>query len=225
MRFQRTEQLIGAANLTMLQNKKVAIFGVGGVGSYVFEALVRAGVGAFILVDKDVVDITNINRQLVAYQSTVGQPKVDVAKRRGLDINPEVKIETYQIFYLEETKNVIDLTGVDYIVDAIDNVTAKLLLIQESKRLNIPIIVSLGTGNKLDNTQFFITDISKTSVCPLAKVLRKELKDRNIKNVRVIYSKALPILKKRVPASISFVPSVAGLMIAGDVVNYFLKEK
>lgn len=225
MRFQRTEQLIGTDNLNMLHNKKVAIFGIGGVGSYVFEALVRAGIGSFILVDKDVVDVTNINRQLVAYQSTIDQPKVEVARQRGLDINPEAKIETYQVFYLEETKNVVDLTGVDYIIDAIDNVTAKLLLIQESKRLGIPIIVSLGTGNKLDNTQFFITDISKTSVCPLAKVLRKELKDRNIKNVRVIYSKALPILKKRVPASISFVPSVAGLMIAGDVVNYFLKEK
>lgn len=225
MRFQRTEQLVGTDNMIKLQGKKVAIFGVGGVGSYVFEALVRAGIGSFLLIDKDVVDITNINRQLVAYQSTIGLPKVEVAKQRGMDINPDVNIETRQMFYLEDTKDQIDWTGVDYIVDAIDNVTAKLLLIQESKRVNIPIIVSLGTGNKLDNTQFYITDISKTSICPLAKVLRKELKDRGIKQVRVIYSKALPVLKKRVPASISFVPSVAGLMIAGDVVNYFLKEK
>lgn len=225
MRFQRTEQLIGEENMIALQSKKIAIFGIGGVGSYVFEALIRCGVGKFILVDKDVVDITNINRQLVAYQSTIGLPKVAVAKARGLDINPGAIIDTKQIFYLEDTKQEIDLTGVDYIIDAIDNVTAKLLLIQEAKRLNIPIIVSLGTGNKLDNTQFVITDISKTSICPLAKVIRKELKERNIKNVRVIYSKAEPILKKRVPASIAFVPSVAGLMIAGDVVNHFLKEK
>jgi tRNA threonylcarbamoyladenosine dehydratase len=224
MRFQRTEQLIGEDKLTLLQSKKIAIFGVGGVGSYVFEALVRCGIQSFILVDKDVVDITNINRQLIALQSTIGLPKVEVAKARGLDINPNATILTKQVFYLEDTQREIDLTGVDYIVDAIDNVTAKLLLIQEAKRLNIPIIVSLGTGNKLDNTQFVITDIAKTSVCPLAKVLRKELKERDIKNVRVIYSKAEPILKKRVPASISFVPSVAGLMIAGDVVNYFLKE-
>jgi len=224
MIFQRTEQLIGTENLQLLKNKKVAIFGIGGVGSYVFEGLIRAGIGHFILVDKDVVDITNINRQLVAYQSTIGLPKVDVAKQRGLDINPEVTIETHQVFYLEDTKDCVNLAGVDYIVDAIDNVTAKLLLVQESKRLNIPIIMSLGTGNKLDNTQFFITDIAKTSMCPLAKVLRKELHSRGIKDVRVIYSMAQPILKKRVPASISFVPSVAGLMIAGDVVNYFLKE-
>lgn len=222
--FERTEQLIGRENLNLLAGKKVAVFGVGGVGSYVFEGLVRAGIGHFILVDKDVVDETNLNRQLVAYQSTIGQSKVQVAKARGFDINPQVKIETYELFFLPETKDRIDLGDVDYIVDAIDNVTAKIMLVELAKSLDIPIIISLGTGNKLDNTQFEITDISKTSVCPLAKVMRRELKQRGIRKVRCIYSKELPVLKKQVPASISFVPSVAGLMIAGDVVNYFLKE-
>lgn len=224
MIFERTKQLIGEDGFKTITNKKVAIFGLGGVGSYVFEGLVRAGISNFILIDKDVVDITNVNRQLVAYQSTVGKSKVAVAKARALDINPECNIEVYEMFYLKDTKGEIDFTGVDYIVDAIDTVTAKLLLIEEAKRMEIPIISSLGTGNKLDNSKFEITDISKTSVCPLAKVMRKELKNRGIKNVCVIYSKELPILKKQTPASISFVPSVAGLMIAGYVVNEFLKE-
>lgn len=225
MIFERTKQLIGEENLINLSNKKVAIFGIGGVGSYVFEGLVRAGIGHFLLVDKDVVDITNINRQLVAYQSTIGRSKVQVAKERGLDINPEVVIDALELFYLEDTCERIDFIDVDYIVDAIDNVTAKILLVEKAKELNIPILLSLGTGNKLDNTQFEITDISKTSMCPLAKVMRKELKNRNIKQVRCIYSKEPPLIKQQIPASISFVPSVAGLMIAGDVVNYFLKEQ
>lgn len=224
MIFERTKQLIGEDGFETIKNKKVAIFGLGGVGSYVFEGLIRAGISNFILIDKDVVDITNVNRQLVAYQSTVGKYKVQVAKARALDINPECNIEVYELFYLRDTKENIDFTGVDYIIDAIDTVTAKLLLIEEAKRMGIPIISSLGTGNKLDNTKFEITDISKTSVCPLAKIMRKELKNKGIKNVRVIYSKEYPILKKQTPASISFVPSVAGLMIAGYVVNEFLKE-
>ena len=224
MNFERTIQLIGVEAFERLKTKKVAIFGLGGVGCYVFEGLVRAGISNFLLIDKDVVDVTNINRQLVAYHSTIGLPKVEVAKQRGLDINPDAKIDAIQIFYLKETKDDIKLDGIDYIVDAIDNVTAKLMLIEEAKRLNIPMITSLGTGNKLDNSQFEITDISKTSMCPLAKVMRKELKDRGISNVRVIYSKEKPVLKKQTPASISFVPSVAGLMIAGDVVRYFLEE-
>lgn len=225
MIFERTKQLIGEDAFEVLRNKKVAIFGLGGVGSYVFEGLIRAGISNFILIDKDVVDITNINRQLVAYQSTIGQAKVEVAKARGLDINPDCNIEIHEMFYLKETKDDIDFTGVDYIIDAIDTVTAKLLLIEESKRMEIPIICSLGTGNKLDNTQFEITDINKTRECPLAKIIRKELRRKGIKGVRVIYSKELPIMKKQTPASISFVPSVAGLMIAGDVVREFLKEK
>jgi tRNA A37 threonylcarbamoyladenosine dehydratase len=224
MIFERTKQLIGEAGFECLKSKKVAIFGMGGVGSFVFEGLIRAGIHNFILVDKDVVDVTNINRQLVAYQSTIGRSKVLVAKERGLDINPEADIEAIQMFYLKETQDDVDFSHVDYIVDAIDNVTAKLLLIEKAKSYNIPIITSLGTGNKLDNTRFEITDISKTSMCPLARVMRKELKNRGINEVRVIYSKEQPILKRQTPASISFVPSVAGLMIAGDVVNYFLKE-
>jgi tRNA A37 threonylcarbamoyladenosine dehydratase len=224
MRFQRTIQLIGEEAFENLKKKKIAVFGLGGVGSYVFEGLVRSGIGSFILVDKDIVDITNINRQLIAYDSTIGMPKVEAAKLRGLDINPDLIIEAKELFYLEETKDEIDFTGVDYIVDAIDNVTAKLLLIEKAKELNIPIICSLGTGNKLDNTQFEITDISKTSMCPLAKVMRKELKNRGIEGVRVIYSKEQPIIKKQTPASIAFVPSVAGLMIAGDIIRFFLKE-
>lgn len=219
MRFQRTEQLIGQENLSKLKDVKVAVFGIGGVGSYVLEGLVRAGVGNIVIVDKDCVDITNINRQLVAYESTIGQPKVEVAKRRCLDINPDVSIEAYQLFYLKDTKDQIDLSEVDYIVDAIDNVTAKLLLIEEAKAKGIPIISSLGTGNKLDNTKFQITDISKTHTCPLAKVMRKEIKDRKLGKVKVIFSSELPVLKKQVPASISFVPPVAGLMIAGEVVR------
>lgn len=219
MRFQRTEQLIGQENLSKLKDVKVAVFGIGGVGSYVLEGLVRAGVGNIVIVDKDCVDITNINRQLVAYESTIGQPKVEVAKRRCLDINPDVSIEAYQLFYLKDTKDQIDLSEVDYIVDAIDNVTAKLLLIEEAKAKGIPIISSLGTGNKLDNTKFQITDISKTHTCPLAKVMRKEIKDRKLGKVKVIFSSELPVLKKQVPASISFVPPVAGLLIAGEVVR------
>ncbi len=225
VRFQRTEQLIGQENLNKLKEAKVAVFGIGGVGSYALEGLVRAGVGNLLIVDKDTVDVTNINRQLVAYESTIGKPKVEVAKMRCLDINPDVILSTYQIFYLEDTKDDIDLSGVDYIVDAIDNVTAKLLLIEEAKAKGIPIISSLGTGNKLDNTKFQITDISKTHTCPLAKVMRKEIKDRKLGKVKVIFSTELPLLKKQVPASISFVPSVAGLMIAGEVVEDLIQIK
>lgn len=222
-RFQRNIQLIGEENFEKLQNAKVAIFGIGGVGSYVFEGLVRAGVGSFKIIDKDVVDITNINRQLVAYESTIGEAKVEVAKKRALDINPKVQVETYELFYLKDTLDQIDLSDVDYIVDAIDNVTAKILLVEEAKKMGKPIIMSMGTGNKIDPSKFEITDISKTSVCPLAKVIRKELKTRKIKKVDVIYSKEETVLKKQVPASISFVPSVAGLMIAGHVVKKIIK--
>ncbi len=219
MDFQRTTQLIGEQNMALLKSKTVAIFGIGGVGSYVFEGLIRSGIGKFILVDKDVVDVTNINRQLVAYQSTIACSKVLVAKERGLDINPKAEIAVYELFYLENTMNQIDLTKVDYIIDAIDNVTAKILLIEKAKELNIPIISCMGTGNKLDNTKFVITDISKTHTCPLARIMRKELKDRKIEKVKVVFSTESPVLKKQVPASISFVPSVAGLMIAGEVVR------
>lgn len=220
--FDRTIALVGEEQIQQLKQKKVAVFGLGGVGSFVVESLVRAGVGHLIVVDKDVVDITNLNRQLYALHSTIGKAKVEVAKQRCLDINPDVIVESYQEFYLN--KGQINLEGCDYVVDAIDNVTAKLLLIEECKEREIPIIVCLGTGNKIDNTSFHITDISKTTICPLAKVMRKELKERGIKNVKVVYSTAEPVLKRQVPASISFVPPVAGLYLAGEVIRDLIKR-
>lgn len=229
-RFSRTEVLIGKDSLEKLKNAKIAIFGIGGVGSYVLEGLVRAGVGNFVLVDKDDVDITNINRQIIATTSTIGKPKVEVAKSRALDINPDINIQIYKEFFTPETKGIVD-KSLTYIVDAVDNVTAKIELTVRADKLNIPIISSMGTGNKLDNTKFEITDISKTSVCPLAKVIRKELRKRNIKKLKVVYSKEEPIkvenidtkTGKNTPGSVSFVPSVAGLTIAGEIVKDILK--
>lgn len=229
-RFSRSELLIGKDSLEKLKNAKVAIFGIGGVGSYVLEGLVRAGVGNFVLVDKDDVDITNINRQIIATTSTIGKPKVEVAKSRALDINPDINIQIYKEFFTPETKGIVD-KSLTYIVDAVDNVTAKIELAVRADKLNIPIISSMGTGNKLDNTKFEITDISKTSVCPLAKVIRKELRKRNIKKLKVVYSKEEPIkvenidtkTGKNTPGSVSFVPSVAGLTIAGEIVKDILK--
>ncbi len=225
-RFSRTELLIGKESIEKLNKSKVAVFGIGGVGSYVVEGLARAGVGSFILVDKDEVDITNINRQIIATTKTVGRPKVEVAKKRILEINPEAKVEIYQEFFMPETKGILD-ESIDYIVDAVDTVTAKIELIVRANKLNIPIISSMGTGNKLDPSKFEVTDIYKTSVCPLAKVMRKELKIRGIKKLKVVYSKEEPIKQEErgVPASISFVPSVAGLIIAGEVIKNLSKGK
>lgn len=221
--FSRTELLIGKSAVEKLQKSKVAIFGIGGVGSFVVEALVRAGVESFILVDKDVVDITNINRQIIATTKTVGKPKVEVAKARILEINPKANVETYQEFFMPESKGILNET-VDYIVDCVDTVTAKIELVVRANILNIPIISSMGTGNKLDPTKFEVTDIYKTAVCPLAKVMRKELKNRNIKKLKVVYSKEEPIkCNVQVPASISYVPSVAGLIIAGEVIKDLIK--
>jgi len=223
--FSRTELLIGKEGLEKLKKAKVAIFGIGGVGSYVVEGLVRAGIQKFILVDNDTVSLSNLNRQLIATTKTIGKPKVEIAKQRILEINPEAEVEIYQEFFLPETEGILDKT-VDYIVDAIDTVTAKIELVLRASKLQIPIISSMGTGNKLDATRFEVTDINKTSVCPLAKVMRKELKQRNIKKLKVLYSKEEPIKIKRdetkqkqVPGSISFVPSVAGLLIAGEVIK------
>ena len=227
--FSRTELIIGKEKQEILKNAKVAVFGIGGVGSYVVEGLVRAGIGNFVLVDNDVVSVSNINRQLIATHTSIGKAKVEVAKERILEINPNAKVDIYQEFFLPETEGIIDET-IDYIVDAIDTVTGKIELIMRAEKLNIPIISSMGTGNKLDPTRFEITDIYKTSVCPLAKVMRKELKQRGIKKLKVLYSKEEPIkiqayneLKKQVPASISFVPSVAGLIIAGEVIKDILE--
>lgn len=223
--FSRTELLIGKEGLSKLKDSKVAIFGIGGVGSFVVEALARAGVQNFVLVDKDVVSISNINRQLIATYDTIGKAKVEVSKQRILSINPNAHIEAYEEFFLPENSNILD-NSITYIVDCIDTVTAKIELVMQAQELNIPIISSMGTGNKLDPTKFEITDIYKTQVCPLAKVMRKELKARNIKHLKVLYSREEPIKTgansesgKAIPGSISFVPSVAGLIIAGEVVK------
>lgn len=229
--FSRTELLIGKDGVEKLHNAKVAVFGIGGVGSFVVEGLVRSGVGNFVLVDKDVVDITNLNRQIIATRKTIGMPKVEVAKKRILDINSDANVETHQEFFMPDSKEIFDNT-VDYIVDCVDTVTAKIELIIRAKRFDIPIISCMGTGNKLDPTKFEVSDIFKTSVCPLAKVMRKELKARGIDKLKVVYSKEEPIKidsnednynKKQTPGSISFVPSVAGLIIAGEVVKDLIK--
>ena len=223
--FSRTELLIGKEGIQKLQNAKVAIFGIGGVGSYVVEGLVRAGVQNFILVDNDTVNLTNINRQLIATHETIGRSKVEVAKERISSINPKAKVEIYKEFFMPDSKEIFD-ENVDYIVDCIDTVTAKIELIVRAKKLNIPIISCMGTGNKLDASKFEIADIYKTSVCPLAKVMRKELRNRGIEKLKVLYSKEEPIkvstseeTKKAIPGSISYVPSVAGLIIAGEVIK------
>ena len=227
--FSRTELIIGRDAINKLHNSKVAVFGIGGVGSFVVESLVRAGVGKFVLVDKDEVDITNINRQIIATHNTIGKAKVEVAKERILEINPKAEVEIYKEFFLPETEGILD-NSIDYVVDCVDTVTAKIELVVRTNKLNIPIISAMGTGNKLDPTKFEVSDIYKTSVCPLAKVMRKELKTRNINKLKVVYSKEEPIKHKeqskeelygtkQTPGSISFVPSVAGLIIAGEVIK------
>lgn len=222
--FSRTELLIGKENIEKLRDKKVAIFGLGGVGSFVTEGIIRCGIKNLILVDNDEISPSNINRQLYALQSTIGKKKTDLAKERCLDINPLANIQTFNLFYLEETQNQIDLSDCDYIIDAIDTVSAKLLLIENANKLNVPIISSMGTGNKLNPFAFQISDIFKTSVCPLARTMRYELKKRGynsktLKNLKVLFSTEIPASSIRPPASISFVPSVAGLMIASEVIK------
>ena len=218
--FSRTELLIGKDGVEKLKKSKVAIFGLGGVGSYVVEALARVGVGNFILVDNDIISETNINRQIIATYKTIGKPKIQIEKERILEINPNAKVEIFKEFFMPESPDFID-ENVSYIVDAIDTITAKIELVVRAKKMNKPIISCMGTGNKLDPTKFEVTDIYKTSVCPLAKVMRKELKNRKIDNLKVLYSKEEPIKlnNKQVPGSISFVPSVAGLIIAGEVIK------
>lgn len=232
--FSRTELIIGKDGVEKLNKGKVAIFGLGGVGSYVVEGLARAGIGNFVLVDNDEVDITNINRQIIATTKTIGKPKVEVARDRILEINPNVNVEIHQEFFMPESENILDNT-VNYIVDAVDTVTAKIELVVRANKLNIPIISCMGTGNKLDPSKFEVTDIYNTSVCPLAKVMRKELKTRGIERLKVVYSKEKPLktnkdnllenenTRKQVPGSISFVPSVAGLIIAGEVIKDIIK--
>lgn len=226
--FQREIILIGKENLEKLKKSKVIIYGIGGVGSFVCEALARAGIENLILVDYDKIEITNLNRQIHALHSTIGEQKTEAMKNRILDINPKAKVETYYNKETKEKEEELINETINYVIDCVDTITTKLKLIETAKRKNIPIISSMGTGNKLDPTKFEITDIYKTSVCPLAKVMRKELKKRNIKNLKVVYSKEEPITQienqeKRTPASISFVPSVAGLIIASEVVKDILK--
>ncbi|HIU52406.1 MAG TPA: tRNA threonylcarbamoyladenosine dehydratase [Candidatus Merdicola faecigallinarum] len=228
--LERTERLIGEEAIKKIQRAKVAIFGIGGVGSFVVEGLVRAGIQKFILIDSDTISRSNLNRQIHATQNTIGQDKVEVMKKRILEINPEAQVEAKKIFFMPETKERILDSSIQYIVDAVDTVTAKIEIICEANKLGIPVISAMGTGNKLNPGLFEITDIYKTSVCPLAKVMRKELKAREISKLKVIYSKEEPIRtkkleeKKPIPGSISFVPSVAGLMIAGEVIKDIIKE-
>ena len=220
--FQRTRMLIGQENLDKLAAAKVLVFGVGGVGGYVCEALCRGGVGRIDIVDKDVVDVTNINRQIIATHETVGRSKVEVCRERMLSINPDVKVDARQCFYLPERAGEFDFGAYDYVVDAVDNVTAKIDIICNARAAGVPVISSMGTGNKLDPTMFKIADIEKTRVCPLAKVVRKELRKRGVFGVKVLYSEEEPRKPlsddTRTPASISFVPSAAGLIIAGRVI-------
>ena len=235
--FSRTELILGKENVNKIRQAKVAVFGLGGVGSFVVEGLTRAGVENFILVDNDTISITNLNRQLFALNSTIGENKIDVAKERILDINPNAKVEIHKEFVIDNFDNILD-KSTNYIVDAIDTISAKINLVQKAKEINVPIISSMGTGNKLDPTKLEVTDIKKTSICPVAKILRKELKNKNIDKLKVVYSTETPILpnkevqkeyieygeNERTPGSVSFVPSVAGLIIAGEVIKDLIKE-
>ena len=232
-KFDRTKRLLGADAMTKLNNSHVAVFGIGGVGGHAADALVRSGIGEITIVDSDEVAESNINRQLIATTKTVGRKKVDVMEEHLLEINPEVKINKHCCFFLPETKMQFDFSQYDYVIDAVDTVTAKLALVESCKEAGIPIISSMGAGNKLDPTAFEVADIYKTSVCPLAKVMRKELKTRGIKHLKVVYSKELPLepiedeafvsdeirSRRATPGSIAFVPSVAGLILAGEVVK------
>ena len=226
--FSRAELLLGEEVLEKLRSARVALFGIGGVGSFAAEALARGGVGHITLVDGDTVSITNINRQLIALHSTVGKEKTAVMAERIADISPETEVETYPVVYGAENRDLLDFSTYDYVIDAIDTVTSKLILIEEAKKAGVPVISCMGTGNKFHPERFEVTDISKTSVCPLAKVMRKELKVRGIKNVKVVYSKEEPQKpaestetgKRQIPGSLSFVPPVAGLLLAGEVIRH-----
>ena len=231
MTFSRTEALIGKEGLEKLKNARVAVFGVGGVGGYVVKALARSGVGEIDLIDSDKVSVSNINRQIIALHSTVGRYKTEVMAERIKDINPNAKVNVFNLFYLPETAEKFDFAAYDYVVDAVDTVSAKLSIVERAYQVKIPVISSMGAGNKLNPTDFEIADIYQTSVCPLAKVMRRELKKRGVEKLKVIYSQEEPKSEgiadeergKRSPASIAFVPSVAGLIIASEVVKDLIK--
>ncbi len=230
--FLRTEWLLGKEALDILHNSHVAVFGIGGVGGYVAETLVRSGVGEMDLIDKDQVSVTNLNRQLIATWETVGRDKVDVMKERALSINPEVKIRARKCFFQPDTANEFDFSEYDYVVDAVDNVTAKIELVLSAREAHVPIICSMGAGNKLDPTKFQVADIYETKVCPLAKVMRRELKKRGVDHLKVVYSTEEPVKpevttkesepdpnRRATVGSVPFVPSVAGMILAGEVVK------
>ena len=242
--FSRTELLLGHDNMEKLKNARVAVFGIGGVGGFTVEALARSGVGTLDLIDDDKVCLTNINRQIIATRKTIGQYKVDAAKERVLDINPDAVVNTYKTFFVPETADEFDFAAYDYVVDAIDTVTGKIMLVEAAQKAGTPIISSMGAGNKLDPTAFEVADIYKTSVCPLAKVMRRELKKRGIKKLKVVYSKEKAMTpvddtanscrshcicppgsartctqRRQIPGSTAFVPSVVGLIIAGEVIK------
>lgn len=226
--FIRTELLLGEDGVAALQQAKVAIFGIGGVGGYVAEALARSGVGAFVLVDRDVVSISNINRQIIATTRTVGKPKAELMRERILEINPETSVEVYNCFFLPENAADFDFASYSYVVDAVDTVTAKLEIVMCAGKAGVPVISSMGAGNKLDPTRFEVADIYETSVCPLARVMRRELKKRGVERLKVVYSREEALTPKRIlsdeskrviPGSVAFVPSVAGLILAGEVVK------
>ena len=242
--FSRTQLLLGKEAMDKLQNSRVAVFGIGGVGGYVCEALVRSGVGEFDLVDDDKVCLTNLNRQIIATRTTVGKYKTEVMKERILEINPDAKVNIHNCFFLPENADDFPFEEYDYVVDAVDTVTAKIALVMKAKEKNVPIISSMGAGNKLDGSQFKVADIYKTKVCPLAKVMRRELKKRGVKKLKVVYSTEPPVEqqedmsiscrkncicppgakhkcteRRAIPGSIAFVPSVAGLILAGEVVK------
>ena len=233
--FLRTAMLLGEDALVRLKQSHVAIFGIGGVGGYVVEALARAGIGHLTLVDSDIISLSNINRQLLATHSTVGLPKVEAARRRILDIHPEAVVETYPVFYTPETAGLFDFTQYDYIVDAIDTVTGKLALVEQAVAAGTPILCCMGTGNKLEASAFQVADISKTSMCPLARVMRRELARRGIRHLKVVYSQeealtptgweeeAAALGKRQIPGSISCVPGAAGLILAGEVIKDLAK--
>ncbi|MGN0394303.1 MAG: ThiF family adenylyltransferase [Coprococcus sp.] len=246
--FSRTELLVGAEGMERLKNARVAVFGIGGVGGYTVEALARSGVGTLDLIDDDKVCLTNINRQIIATRSTVGKYKVDVARDRVLDINPDAQVNIYKTFYMPDTAEQFDFSQYDYVVDAIDTVTGKIELIMQADKTKTPIISSMGAGNKMDPTAFKVADIYKTNVCPLAKVMRRELKKRGIRKLKVVYSEEKPMTpvddmaiscktncicppgtvrkctqRRQVPGSNAFVPSVVGLIIAGEVIKDILK--
>jgi tRNA A37 threonylcarbamoyladenosine dehydratase len=248
--FSRTELLVGNVGMEKLKNARVAIFGIGGVGGYTVEALARSGVGTLDLIDDDKICLTNINRQIFATRSTVGKYKVDVARDRILDINPDAKVNIYKTFYVPDTAEQFDFTQYDYVVDAIDTVTGKIELILQADKTDTPIISSMGAGNKMDPTAFRVADIYETSVCPLAKVMRRELKKRGIEKLKVVYSQEKPMTpiddmaiscrahcicppgtvrkctqRRQVPGSNAFVPSVVGLIIAGEVIKDIMGDK